>query len=108
MKKLVLALVLMISINAFAQDLKPKQKQKVEATVDNMAEVMELSADQKAKILDIKIEQEKERIAIVSKTEKGSDERKAAFTELYKKYGKKQKEIVTPEQQKKWKNRPKE
>lgn len=105
-KSILVALVLIVSVNVFAEELKPKQKQKVEASVEEMTKVMGLDADQKSKMLVLKTEQEKERIAIVQKYEKG-DERTAAIKEMYREYGKKQRAIVTPEQQKKWKNRPK-
>ncbi|WP_068472894.1 hypothetical protein [Saccharicrinis aurantiacus] len=104
-KGIVVAFVLMVSINTYAEELKPKQKQKVEASVNEMTEIMGLDADQKAKMLVLKTEQEKARIAIVAKYEKG-EERTAAIKEMYAQYGKKQRAIVTPEQQKKWKNRP--
>ncbi|WP_372775954.1 hypothetical protein [Mangrovibacterium sp.] len=106
-KSLVLGLLLMASVSVFAQDLNPKQKEKVTAEVEQMSQVMELSKSEKAKVLEIKMEQAVEGNKIQKTTEKGSAERKEAYQALGKKYNLKLKEAVSKEQWKKWLSRPK-
>jgi len=106
-KNLMLCLLLMVTVNVFAQDLNPKQKQKVEAEVEEMTKVMGLSKEAKAKVLEIRMEQAAESNKINKTTEKGSDARKEAMAALGKKYNTKLKETVSKEQWKQWVSRQK-
>lgn len=97
-----LAMVLMVGVNsAFAQELKPKQQEKLDNEVKEMVEVMELDADQQAKVYEIKKEQAIERSAAYVELGKG-DAFKAKIKEINKATMVKVKAVCSKEQMNKY------
>lgn len=85
-----------------AQELNPKQKQKVERDVENLTKIMTLDADQQEKIHAIKVEQTIEKAEIIEEHEAGSAGFKAANKAMNKKYLSNIEAVVSKEQMDSW------
>ncbi|WP_282035857.1 hypothetical protein [Saccharicrinis aurantiacus] len=102
MKNLLVALCLVLSTSAFAQELNNWQKQKVEKEVTQMTEVMGLSEKQVKKITKIKTAQVIDSQEIGKTVTKGTPEAKKAWQEQGKKFDAQVKKVVSDDQWKKW------
>lgn len=107
MKNLVIALMLVLSTSAFAQELNSWQQKKVDSELAEMTEVMGLNDKQVKKITKIKTAQVIESTEIGKTVEKGSPEAKKAWQEQGKKVNAKVMKVVSDEQWAKWTSRNK-
>lgn len=104
MKNLVIALMLVLSTSAFAQELNNWQKQKLEKELTQMTEIMELNEKQAKKITKIKTAQAIDSDKIMKSVEKGTPEAKKAWQDHGREFNGQLKKVVSEEQWKAWIN----
>ncbi|WP_282035856.1 hypothetical protein [Saccharicrinis aurantiacus] len=102
MKNLVIAVVLLLSANTFAQELNNWQKQKLEKELTQMTEVMELNEKQVKKLTKIKTAQALDADKIMKSVTKGTAEAKKAWQDHGRKFNGQVKKVVSEEQWKTW------
>jgi len=93
----VLLVIFLVSVNLSAQKINPKQKEKIEATVTEMAEVMGLKDAVKTKLLELKMSEAKAIQEAKKATENDPEQRKASISALKKDTNNKIMKLVTKE-----------